>query len=331
MYITIGIDENGRPYVTTSDGSGGSRQNQREGKGKSLVTFPPDYTVIDVETTGLDPEYCDIIEIAAVRYSGGHKVGEYVSLVKPSDPVDEYITKLTGITDEMLKDAPDPAAALRGFCDFVGSDLLVGYNVNFDINFLYDKIKLFLSETFSNSFVDVMRIARRALPGCENYKLKTVADALKISPTGSHRAAVDCETCAAVLEALKEKIAADGGSLDDFSSHFGKRQLKASDITTDGSAIDETHPLFGKVCVFTGVLEKMQRRDAMQIVADLGGINADKVTKKTDFLILGNNDFCSSIKDGKSTKQKRAEELILKGAPLEILSENVFYDLVLDE
>lgn len=329
MFISIGIDENGRPFVQT--GSEGSRRTVRDGKGKSLVQFPADYTVVDIETTGLDPEYCDIIEIAAVRYSEGRKTDEFSSLVKPSDPVDEYITKLTGITDEMLTDAPDPAAALRDFCSFVGSDLLIGYNVNFDINFLYDKIKLFLSDTFSNPFVDVMRIARRALPGLKNYKLKTVAAALNAAPSGSHRATVDCETCAAVFEALKEKIVADGGSLDGFSAHYGKHHLKASDITTDGSAFDESHPLFGKVCVFTGVLEKMQRRDAMQLVADLGGINADNVTKKTDFLILGNNDFCSSIKDGKSTKQKRAEELILKGADLEILSENVFYDLVLDE
>lgn len=329
MFISIGIDENGRPFVKTGDE--GSRRTVRDGKGKSLVAFPSEYTAVDIETTGLDPEYCDIIEIAAVRYSGGKKIDEFSSLVKPSDPVDEYITELTGITDEMLIDAPDPAATLRDFCSFVGSDLLIGYNVNFDINFLYDKIQLFLSDTFSNPFVDVMRIARRAVPGLKNYKMKTVSDALLVPVTGSHRATVDCETCAAVFESLKEKIVASGETLDDFSAHFKKRSLKASNISTDGSTFDESHPLFGKVCVFTGVLEKMQRRDAMQLVADLGGINADHVTKKTDFLILGNNDFCSSIKDGKSTKQKRAEELILKGASLEILSENVFYDLVLDE
>lgn len=329
MLISIGIDENGHPFVKTSDE--GTRRTIREGKGKSLVAFPADYTAIDIETTGLDPEYCDIIEIAAVKYSEGRKTAEFCSLVKPSDPVDEYITELTGITDEMLKDAPDPAAALRDFCNFVGSDLLIGYNVNFDINFLYDEIKFYLSDTFSNSFVDVMRIARRAVPGSKNYKLKTIADALKIPASGSHRATADCETCAAVFEALKRRIIANGGSLDDFSTRNPRHQLKASDVTASGSAFDESHPLFGKVCVFTGVLEKMQRRDAMQLVADLGGINADSITKKTDFLILGNNDFCSSIKDGKSTKQKKAEDLILKGADLKILSENVFYDLVLGE
>ena len=68
----------------------------------------------------------------------------------------------------------------------------------------------------------------------------------------------------------------------------------------------------------------------MQIVADLGGINGDTVTKKTNFLILGNNEYCSSIKNGKSNKQKRAEALILSGADLQILSENTFYELIDD-
>lgn len=329
MFINIGIDENGQPYVTTVDGR--PRNTVRDGKGKSLVLFPANYTVIDIETTGLDPEYCDIIEIAAIKYSDGQRISEYSSFVKPFCPLDEYITALTGITDNMLADAPDPAVALRGFLDFVGSDILMGYNVSFDVNFLYDKIKLFLSDVFSNDYIDVMRIARRAVPGLKNYKLMTVSESMKISPLGSHRALVDCETCSAVFEALKQRIVANGESFDDFASHFKKRGLKATDIVADGSEADESHPLYGKVCVFTGVLEKMQRKDAMQLVVNLGGICADGVTKKTDYLILGNNDFCSSIKDGKSNKQKKAEELILKGANLEILSENVFYDLVLDE
>lgn len=72
----------------------------------------------------------------------------------------------------------------------------------------------------------------------------------------------------------------------------------------------------------------MVRKDAMQIVADLGGFCGDNVTSKTNFLILGNNDFCTSIKDGKSSKQKKAEKLMLEGKDLQIISENVFYDLI---
>lgn len=72
----------------------------------------------------------------------------------------------------------------------------------------------------------------------------------------------------------------------------------------------------------------MARKDAMQVVVDLGGINGDSVTAKTNFLILGNNDYCSLIKDGKSNKQKKAEELRLKGVDIEIITENVFYDMI---
>ena len=72
----------------------------------------------------------------------------------------------------------------------------------------------------------------------------------------------------------------------------------------------------------------MKRKDAMQIVADIGGINQDNVTAETNYLILGNNDYCSTIKDGKSIKQKKAEKLKLKGNDIDILPENVFYDMI---
>ena len=314
--IGFGFSENSHP--------------KREGKGKSLVAFPSSYVVVDLETTGLDSCFCDIIEIGAVRYVDGEKVGEFSTLVKPFDTIDEYITELTGITDEMLENAPSAADALRDFLSFAGADLLVGYNVNFDINFLYDKIDEMLSLTFSNDFIDVMRIARRILSDAKNHKLLTVAKHLKISSTVAHRALADCETCAAVFEALKKEIIASGGTLEGFSTQSKKTGFKAADVVATKAHFDETHPLFGKVCVFTGTLEKMTRHDAMQLVVDLGGVCADKVTKKTDFLILGNYDFCNSIKDGKSAKMKHAENLILKGSQIEILSENVFYDLVLD-
>ena len=66
----------------------------------------------------------------------------------------------------------------------------------------------------------------------------------------------------------------------------------------------------------------------MQLVADIGGIPGDSVTKKTNYLILGNNDYCKSIKDGKSAKQKKAEKLILDGQDLQIIPEAVFIDMI---
>lgn len=102
---------------------------------KSVIDFPSTYTVLDIETTGLDPRYCEIIEISAMKYSSGQNIGTFSTLVKPSEPIDEYITSLTGITNDMLKSAPDISETMQKFYNFVGSDLIVGYNVNFDINF----------------------------------------------------------------------------------------------------------------------------------------------------------------------------------------------------
>lgn len=328
MFISIGIDEDGRPYITTSDGS--REKVVRKGKGKSVIDFPSTYTVLDIETTGLDPRYCEIIEISAMKYSSGQNIGTFSTLVKPSEPIDEYITSLTGITNDMLKSAPDISETMQKFYNFVGSDLIVGYNVNFDINFLYDNLLNCRSLILSNSFIDVMRIARKILPGLKNHKQSTVADHYGISTAGAHRAAVDCEICNAIFEKLQADILATGQSLEDFKLSSKRSELHAKDISTENISFDTSHPLFGKVCVFTGTLEKMSRKDAMQLVVDFGGSVGDNVTKKTNYLILGNNDFCQSIKDGKSNKQKKAEDLILKGHDIEILSENVFYDLVLE-
>ena len=117
-------------------------------------------------------------------------------------------------------------------------------------------------------------------------------------------------------------------SFDEAMRPYEKKKLRAADIVGDESKFDEDNPLFGRVCVFTGALESFTRREAMQLVADLGGECGDNITQKTNFLVLGNNDYCASIKGGKSNKQKKAESLIAKGADLQIISESAFLDML---
>ncbi len=108
-------------------------------------------------------------------------------------------------------------------------------------------------------------------------------------------------------------------------------KFSAKDITPTVGELDETHQLFDKVCVFTGTLDKLVRKDAMQIVVNLGGVCGDNVTSKTNYLILGNTNYYKTIKDGKTSKQKKAENLKLKGQDIEIITENDFYDIIRDE
>ena len=84
-------------------------------KGKLLNEYPDVYTVVDIETTGLDPISCKIIEISAVKYRCNRKVDEYVTFISIDEKVPDRITKLTGITNDMLKGAPKAAEALSGF------------------------------------------------------------------------------------------------------------------------------------------------------------------------------------------------------------------------
>lgn len=326
MNICIKCSSDGSIHIETTQENG---KKFRPNKGSSIIAYPPAYTVIDIETTGLDSRYCEIIEMSALRYDCGQLVDNFSTLVKPSSPISDFITQLTGITNEMVSDAPDIASAAKQFYDFVKDDILVGYNVNFDINFLYDVLEEYCGLSLSNSFVDVMRIARKLHPELKNHKLQTVASSMGIS-SEAHRSFADCETCNTCYTNLSSEAIAKHGDFESFAASFSYRQTSAKEIVATTDSFDEGHPLYGKVCVFTGALEKMVRKDAMQLVVNLGGTCGDNVTAKTNFLILGNNDFCKSIKDGKSSKQKKAEALMLNGNDIEILSENVFYDMVLN-
>lgn len=299
-------------------------ENIRPEKGKSLLCATRDFVAVDLETTGLSTEYDDIIEIGAVRYRDGVPIATYEQLVNPGYDVDEFITELTGITNEMLAGQPVISDVLPAFMDFMAEDILVGHNVNFDINFIYDNCGNCGIKPIPNNFIDTLRVSRRMLPDLKNHKMDTIAEALQLPGRGLHRAAGDAVIAANIYLELLQRP----GFEEAMKSPRYSAPLRASSITATPGKADFDSPLFGMYVVFTGTLEKMTRKEAMQIVADIGGIPADSVTQKTNFLILGNNDYCKAIKDGKSSKQKKAEKLILAGADLQIMPEAVFYDLI---
>ena len=175
-------------------------------KGKSRIAFPEDYCVVDIETTGLDPAESEIIEIAAVRYRGCKKTAVFSTLIKPDNHISSFITELTGINDGMVQDAPDISQAIMDFYEFAGDDMLMGYNVNFDINFLYDNLLRCHGITFDNDFVDVLRFARKVLPLLPDRRQTTVANHYGISVTGAHRAEKDCEICNACYFRLRDEM-----------------------------------------------------------------------------------------------------------------------------
>lgn len=307
------------------------KKSVRKFKGKNIIEFPDKYVVVDLETSGLSPEWDMIIEIGAIKVQDGKINDIFQQLVYPREKISSFIEQLTGITNKMLEGAPLINDVLPQFDEFIGDSIVVGHNVNFDVNFLYDNYENILGKPFRNDFIDTMRISRKVLPGLDHYRLTDIVYELGIEGSNFHRALSDCEYTYKCYETMKALIEVDFGGHDQFKRQFGNNYYEKLDLTVlkpDTETFDNTHPLYNKVCVFTGTLEKYSRQEAAQIVVNLGGSCGNSVTKKTNYLILGNNDYCSMIKDGKSSKQKKAEEYKLKGQDIEIIPESVFYDMI---
>lgn len=306
---------------------GGLPKTIREYKGKSQLAFIDEYVVLDLETTGLDPSYEEIIEIAAIKISNGVKVSEFATLVKPEDNIDEYITQLTGITNDMVKDAPNIEKVLLELKEFLGDSVIVAHNANFDINFLYDNYMVSLNEPFTNDFIDTMRISKKLYKEIR-HRLIDLANFFSIPLEVQHRAMADCNTTFKIYEHMRNHCRNNNVDLKSlFRSSHGK-SFNLKEFKPESHEFDVSHPVYGMAVCFTGTLEKYQRKDLLQIVANLGGIPTDSVTRNTNVLVIGNNDYCSTIKDGKSNKQKKAEKLILEGHDLIVISERSFYDMI---
>lgn len=179
---------------------------ERNHKGKYLNTFHSDYVVVDIETTGLNPTYNEIIEIGALRVRDNEVIETMDVLIRPEEPISTFITDLTGITNEMVeKEGVSTFEGLAAFLDFVQGEVILGHNVNFDISFLYDHCLRHLGCYVDNNYIDTCYMARRLLRGkVKNNKLGTLIAYFGYDYTGAHRAINDCKFTHQIYNELKQ-------------------------------------------------------------------------------------------------------------------------------
>lgn len=162
-------------------------------KGKRLVQYVADYTIFDLETTGISVDRDDIIEISAVRVKGGAVVDTFSTLVNPSRMIPYSATKVNGITDEMVADAPDIREAMTDFLAFIGDTVLIGHNIiSFDLKFIDCAVIELFHQSVRNDFIDTLHMARTCLPELKHHRLVDVASYFHINTDGAHRALNDC-------------------------------------------------------------------------------------------------------------------------------------------
>ena len=197
-----------KPHSNVIFKTGGIKRNNlvqsTNERGKSLNKFIDDYVLVDIETTGLSPIYDDIIEIGAIKVQNNKMVDEFSQLIKINRNLPQKITELTGITDSMLATGKIPKAVLGEFVNFVGNNVIIGHNVNFDLGFLCNKCKKYLNYNLNNDYIDTLYLARKLVPNSVNHKLGTLAKLFNISYEGAHRGLKDVEITYEVYNKLRE-------------------------------------------------------------------------------------------------------------------------------
>ena len=168
------------------------------------------FVCFDIETTGLSPLRDKITEIGAVKVVNGEITDTFSTFANPEMPIPAKITQLTGITDEMVKDAPSQSEAVSAFLEFAGDSILVAHNAPFDTSFIRRACEN-MSVDYNYTSIDTVAIARAILPGIKNVKLDTVAEFLRLGSFNHHRATDDAEILAKIFISLCSRLNDDYG------------------------------------------------------------------------------------------------------------------------
>ncbi|MFH1684578.1 MAG: exonuclease domain-containing protein [Candidatus Margulisiibacteriota bacterium] len=176
-------------------------------RGESLDNL--DCVIFDIETTGLDPTTNEITEIGAMKSQGAELKDIFSSLVKPKASISAEITRLTGIDNDLVKDAPSIDKVLPKFIEFIDAAVLIAHNADFDVSFVKEQLKKTSDKELINGVICTVKVARYLLPGLTNHKLHTVASHFGLKAENRHRAMGDAELTFQVwtkfLPLLKEK------------------------------------------------------------------------------------------------------------------------------
>ncbi|KAB3536940.1 PolC-type DNA polymerase III [Alkaliphilus pronyensis] len=184
------------------------------------------YIVFDIETTGLSNKKDRITEIGAVKVHGGKIIEDFSTLVNPEVPIPAKIVELTGINDELVKNAPKIDEAMEKFLGFIEDKPLVAHNAEFDIGFIRENARR-LGYQLNNSSLDTLKLARLLLSKLKKHKLNIVAKELNIKLENHHRAVDDATATAEIflkfIEMMKSKGINNLGEMN-------KKLVKQADI-----------------------------------------------------------------------------------------------------
>jgi len=279
-----------------------------------------DFVAIDVETANAD--VASICQVGIVTFADGHEAATWQSLLNPDDYFDDVNVGIHGITDTATADAPrfpDLAPTIRGYLE----GRIVVSHMPFD-RLAMDRVhRKYSLAPPGCSWLDSARVTRRAWPqfAHRGYGLASVAEFCGVD-FRHHDALEDARAAGRVL---LHAVAHTTVSVADWVVR--SRSSLASDAAHVTKVGNPDGPLAGEVVVFTGAL-LMPRRDAAELAARAGCDVADTVTKKTSILVVGDQDIRRLAGHEKSTKHRKAEQVLADGQQIRILGEADFSALL---
>jgi len=161
------------------------------------------YTIIDIETTGGSPLNDKITEIAIYVHDGKKIIDEYTTLINPERSIPYYISQMTGITDDMVSDAPRFYEVARKIVELTEGNIFVAHNAPFDYRFIQSEFKQ-LGYSFDRDTLCTVRLSRKLIPGKASYSLGNLCTDLGIGIKDRRRAACDALAAVKLLELLLE-------------------------------------------------------------------------------------------------------------------------------
>jgi DNA polymerase III subunit epsilon len=304
----------------------GLRTNDPVGKKESSMEF----MALDVETA--NPDMSSICQIGLAVYKDATLIAEWKTLVDPQDFFDPVNVSIHGIDEKAIRESPKLPDVADLICNHM-TDRVVVCHTHFDRVSLHQaSLKHNLSFP-SCTWLDTARVARRTWEECawSGYGLKNVCDMIG-HKFAHHDALEDAKAAAQILLAAMTRTGLD---LDGWLKRAGQ-PICLSAASKRGSATSEKGvaragdpegPLFGEVLAFTGALA-IPRREAAEMAAKVGCAVSDGVNKQTSILVVGDQDIRKLAGNEKSTKHRKAEDLILKGQQIRILRETDFREFV---
>ena len=317
-------------------------KEKKEKKEKNMDWL--NFIALDIETA--TDERSSICEIGLTFVEKGNVLGSKSWLIQP--PGNKYYPfniEIHGITPEDTADKPNFHDVWAEINPYIEGKVVVAHNTAFDMYALRDAFIQNDMPYPQFAFYCSYRSATKVFKEPYSYSLPVLCDYLGIELDKHHRAGSDSKACAEIfiktvkfagVESFKEfgdKLNLNPGyfMLNEFKPALSKKHKKKIDVNSivgDPSKLDEGSYFYDKVVCFTGTCMYGTRKELLQKIADIGGIPVNSVTKSTDILVVGQQDYRVVGEEGMSTKQKKAMKIKDEGGEIEIMSEKEFLQMI---